>query len=46
MASVNEERAQIKQVYPHSDSWAAKVDKMSEAQVKAIHIRFKAESKL
>lgn len=39
-------RELIKQAYPHSVTWAAKVSKMSEQQVIAIFFRFKKEGKL
>lgn len=40
------ERAAIKSVYPNSDSWSRKVDKMSSQQVTAIYLRFKSQGKL
>lgn len=39
------EREAVKKI-GRSDSWKAKVDKMSDAQVTAIYIRLKAEGKL
>jgi len=39
-------RAAIKKVYNSSASWAEKVSKMSDAQVTAIYLRFKAQGKL
>lgn len=38
-------REAVKSVYPYP-RWMAKVDKMSEAQVWALYLRFKKESKL
>ena len=40
------EREELKKAYPDSSSWKAKVDKMGEAQVHAIYIRFLREGKL
>lgn len=40
------ERESIKKVYPNSHTWAEKVDRMSDSQVVAIYLRFKAEGKL
>lgn len=40
------EREELKKLYPKSDSWRAKVDKMSSAQVTAIYLKFKREGKL
>jgi hypothetical protein len=37
---------QLKAVYKDSKTWAAKVNKMTEAQIIAILIRFKAEGKI
>lgn len=39
-------RELIKQAYPHSTKWLAKVDKMSEGQVIAIFFRLKREGKI
>jgi len=39
------ERQAIKKVYP-TDKWSAKVDKMSDAQVVAIYLRFKSQKRL
>lgn len=39
-------RELIKQAYPHSKTWAAKVNKMSEDQVIAIFFRLKGQGKL
>lgn len=44
--SADTEREQIKKVYSGSSSWSARVDKMSDSQVVAIYLRFKAEGKL
>lgn len=41
-----QKREELKKVYPNSDSWRAKVDKMSPAQVNAIYAKFAAEQKL
>jgi len=40
------EREAIKAVYPNSPTWGGKVDRMSDSQVVAIYLRFKAEGKL
>lgn len=42
---IHEARKIIRNVYT-STSWASKVDKMSDNQIQAIYIRFKAEGKL
>jgi hypothetical protein len=39
-------RELIKQAYPHSKTWASKVDQMSEKQVIAIFFRLKQQGKL
>ncbi|QEQ93917.1 hypothetical protein SEA_KARDASHIAN_52 [Streptomyces phage Kardashian] len=39
-------RELIKQAYPHSKTWSARVDKMSDGQVAAIFFRLKREGKL
>ncbi len=44
MTSVNE-REEVKKVYP-SESWASRVDNMSEAQITALYLKFKAQGKL
>jgi len=41
-----QKREELKKAYPTSDSWHAKVDSMSPAQVTAIYIRFRSEGKL
>lgn len=46
MGDVNREREAIKNVYPNSQGWADKVDKMPPAQVTAVYIRFSAQGKL
>lgn len=42
----NVEREKIKSVYPKSEKWAKKVDKMTDSQVVAILMRFKLDGKL
>lgn len=44
--STQNERDALKLVYPNSDSWLAKVDKMSDRQVTAIYIKFRSQGKL
>lgn len=44
--STEQKREAIRAVYKQSESWHAKCDKMSDAQVIAIYLRFKAEGKL
>lgn len=45
MDDIEQKREALKRAYS-SDSWNDKVDKMSPAQVIAVHIRFKSEGKL
>jgi hypothetical protein len=40
------QREAIKQAYPHSKTWLAKVDKMPESQVTAIYLRLKGQGKI
>jgi hypothetical protein len=42
--STEQKRAALKQLYP-SKNWAAKVDKMSDAQVIAVYLRPKKTKK-
>lgn len=44
--AVEQKREELKKAYPHSDSWASKVNKMSESQVIAIYTRLSAQRKL
>lgn len=46
MADANKEREEVKNAYGNSESWAAKVDKMSDAQVIAIYYKFRAQGKI
>lgn len=46
MADCYKEREALKNVYPKSPGWAAKVDKMSDVQVVAIYSKFRAQGKL
>jgi hypothetical protein len=39
-------RELIKKAYPHSKTWAKKVDRMPEAQVFAVYINLKKAGKL
>lgn len=39
-------REQIKQAYPHSKTWPAKVDRMTDSQVVAIFFKLKNQGKL
>jgi len=41
-----QEKELVKQAYPHSKSWASKVDRMPENQVTAIFLRLKQQGKL
>lgn len=45
MASISQ-REMIKQAYPHSPTWAPKVDKMPESQVAAIFFKLRRQGKL
>jgi hypothetical protein len=47
MASVDPRKARgdLKSVYP-GDQWSKKVDKMTDAQVIAVYLRFKEQEKL
>jgi hypothetical protein len=40
------QREAIKQAYPHSKSWLAKVSKMPDSQVTAIYLRLKRQGKI
>lgn len=44
--SIHQKREELKKVYPNSDTWAGRVDKMSEPQVTAIFIKFQSEGRL
>lgn len=46
MEDIERKREAVKTVYPNSDTWHEKVDKMSSSQVAAIYIRFVSEGKL
>lgn len=46
MGDTEREREELKKVYPNSQSWAHKVDRMPPEQVAAIYIRFRNEGKL
>jgi len=39
-------REMIKKAYPHSETWAKKVDRMPDAQVTAIFLKMKKERKI
>lgn len=39
----NQERQILKKVYPTSTKWAKRIDKMSDSQIFAILMRFKAK---
>lgn len=43
--ATNNERAQLKAFYPTSTTWAAKVDKMPDAQVIAVLRRLQSQKK-
>lgn len=45
MAS-DQEREELKKLYPGNKRWAEKVNKMSEEQVTAIYLRYRSEGKL
>lgn len=43
---VERKREELKKVYPKSDAWADKVNKMSPKQVAAIYSRLRSNRKL
>lgn len=44
--NVEQMRAELVKVYPHSDSWGIKVRKMADNQVIAIFRRFQRDGKI
>lgn len=40
------QREELKKLYPNSERWSKKVDKMSDTQVTAIYLKKRAEGKL
>ncbi|WPJ30663.1 hypothetical protein [Streptomyces phage Psst1] len=46
MSGISQQRELIKQAYPHSKTWPAKVSKMPEGQVTAIFLRLKRQGKI
>lgn len=46
MAGITQTKELIKKAYPHSKSWASKVEKMSEAQATAIFFNMKRKGQI
>lgn len=45
MSTTFQKKELVKQAYPHSLTWSAKVDKMSEGQVIAIFLKLRSQGK-
>jgi len=41
-----QEKELVKQAYPHSKTWATKVERMPDHQITAIFLRLKREGKI
>jgi hypothetical protein len=45
MADISRTKESVKKAYPHSRTWPAKVDKMTDGQVIAIFLKLRRQGK-